>query len=110
MLFISVEDFFSQAKAISRLRREEEKTLARQMADGGQDARDRLIRGYLPLVATVVRRWPKNLQTLHTVYACIAALEKGVDTFNFLQDGETFAHHLSWRLRQCLTRAIADRP
>ncbi len=110
MLFICVADFFRAAKAISLPTREEEKALARRMANGDNDARDALIRGYLPIVAAHVHRAPQEIRTLHTVYACIAALEKGVDQFNFLQDGETFLHHLCWRLRQCITRCLVDRP
>jgi len=110
MLFIYVEDFINQVKDIPPLTREEERVLARQMIGGDGTARERLVRGYLPFAAAIVRRAPREVQTLHTVYACIAALEKGVDSFNFLQDGETFAHHLGWRLRQCITRCIAEQP
>lgn len=109
MLFISVEDFLSQAKAMPRLSRDEEKALAAQMAAGDAAARDALIRSYLPLIAGHIQRAPQNIQTLRTVYAYIAELEKGVDRFNFQQDREPFTHHLSWRLRQCITRCIADR-
>ena len=108
MLFISTEDFFNQAKALPPLSREEEQLLAKQMAQDPA-AREQLIRSYLPHVASYVRRAPKDLQTLQTVYACLATLEKGVDSFHFQQEQETFSHHLSWRLRQCITRCIADR-
>ncbi len=109
MLFVSVEDFFTQVSQIRRLSREQEKDLARNMAAGDETARETLVRSYLPMAASYVRRGPKEICTLKTVYACVVAVEKGVDSFNFLQDGETFAHHLSWRLRQCITRCIADR-
>ena len=109
MLFIRVEDFFAQARAVPRFTQEEEKVLAERMANGDQTAREQLIRSYYPLVAAVIGRSPKEIQTLHTVYACIQELENGVDRFNFLQDNETFIHHISWRLRQAITRAIADR-
>lgn len=110
MLFISVEDFLIQAKAVSRLSRAEEKALAQRMAAGDKAARESLVRGYLPIVAFRIRLAPRQLHTLKTVYACVAVLEKSVDRFNFLQDSETFAHHLGWGLRQCITRCIADRP
>lgn len=108
MLFISTEDFFVHAKELPLITQEEERLLAQQM---GQDpaARERLIRSYLPYVAGYIRRMPKDLQTLQTVYACLDTLEKGVDSFNFQQDQEKFSHHLSWRLRQCITRCIAER-
>ena len=109
MLFISAEDFLAQAGAMPRLTRAEEKALARRMAAGDKTAREALVRGYLPLVASYIRRFPPEIRTLRTVYTCIASLEQGVDRFNFLQDSDPFTHHLSWRLRQCATRCIADR-
>lgn len=109
MLFISMEDFWVQASAIKPLTREEENVLARRMAAGERGAREALIQSGLPLVASHIRRSPREIRSLHTVYACIAEVEKGVDRFNFLQDGETFAHHMGWRLRQCITRCIAER-
>ncbi len=108
MLFISVEDFITQARTIPRLSREEEKNLAQRMAAGDNDARDALARGYFFMAVAALKRAPQKIQTLRTVYACIDAIEKGVDQFDFLQDGETFMHHLSWRMRQCITRCIVD--
>ena len=109
MFFVSVDDFFTKAKEAPRLSREQEKALACQKNEGDASARQALINGYLPFVAANIKRSPKEIQTLNTVYRCVDALEKGVDSFNFLQEGETFAHHLSRRLRQCITRCIADR-
>lgn len=109
MLFVSVEDFLLQTGAISRLTRAREKTLAQCMVEGDEAARKMLVHSYLPMVAAYIRRAPRCIRTLRTVYACIAQVEKGVDTFNFQQEGETFTHHLGWRLRQCITRCIADR-
>ena len=108
MLFISAEDFLIQAKELPSITQEEERLLAQQMAQD-PTARERLIRGYLPFVASYIRRAPKHVQTLRTVYACLETLEKGVDSFHFQQDQEKFSHHLSWRLRQCITRCIAER-
>lgn len=109
MLFISAEDFFSKVKDIPPLTREEERALAARKDGGDPAARQRLVEGYLPFVAAVIRRAPQALHTLDTVYTCIHSLEQGVDSFRFAQDSETFAHHLSWRMRQCITRLIAER-
>ena len=107
MLFITVEDFFAEADKTSPLTREKERSLAVEKA-GNESAREELIQGYLPMVAGFIRRAPQKLHTLKTVYACLDTLEKGVDSFNFLQDSESFSHHLSWRLRQCLTKGLAE--
>lgn len=108
MLFICVEDFFAYAKKMSGLTREEERRLAREMPQN-KDAREKIMNSYLPMVASCLCRVPEELRTLRTLYACLSTLEKGVDSFDFLQDSEAFSHHLSWRLRQCITRCIADR-
>ena len=107
MLFITVEDFFAQADKNSPLTREEERRLANEMAENTA-AREQLIRGYLPMVAGFIRRAPQKLHTLKTVYACVDTLEKGIDSFDFMQESESFSHHLSWRLRQCLTKGLAE--
>ena len=107
MLFISADDFFAKASTCSRLPREEEKALVLQMAAGDKNARMALICSYLPFVASRIRRSPRHLHTLSTVYTCIDSLEKAVDCFNFSQDSEPFLHHLSWRMRQCITKCIA---
>ena len=109
MLFISIEDFITKANTIPRLSREEEKAIVLRMIDGDEEAKDKLIYSSLPSVAFHVRRAPENIRTLNTVYACIDALEKAIDRFDFLQDSETFAHHLSGCLRQCITKCIANR-
>ena len=109
MLFIRAEDFFAQASEAPRLTREEEKQLAREMGQNPA-ARERLIKSYYPMVASHIRRAPRDVQTLRTVYVCLESPAEGVDQFDFLQDSETFTHHLSWRMRQCITRCIADRP
>ena len=107
MIFVSVDEFLRESKSIQLLSKSEEKELAQKMSKGDQNARLQLIRAYLPYVAAVIRRSPKDIQTLNTLYSCISALEKGVDSFNFLQEGESFGHRLSIILRRCTLRAIA---
>ena len=106
MLFISAEDFIARTSAIPRLSRSEEKALAQRMAAGDRTARESLVRSHLPLAAALIRRAPKKVRTLRTVYACIETTEKAVDQFHFLQDSEPFVHHLGWRLRQCIARCL----
>ena len=109
MLYICVEDFYKKAQEVKRLTREEEKLCATAMKAGDQEARKQLIESYYPMVSGTVKRAPKELQSIKTLYTCLQSLEQGVDKFNFLQDSETFTHHLSRRLRQAITQCIADR-
>lgn len=105
MLYISVDDFFD--KALSKIDRQEELYCARRMALGDSDSRQRLIEGYLPVVAFHVKHAPKQVQSLGLILTCHQALEKAVDSFNFLQESETFSHRLSWCLRQATVKYIA---
>lgn len=109
MLFVTVDDFFQKVQSTTRLSRNDEKNYALKMKEGDAEARQAIVNSYLPMMASYIRRSPKELQTLETIYSCVRSLEKGIDGFNFLQDSETFSHHLSWRLRQCITRCLVDR-
>ena len=109
MIFVSVDDFFLKVRNATRLLRSDEKILALRMTEGDTEARKAIMNSYLPMVASYIRHSPKELQTLQTIYSCIRSLEKGVDHFDFLQESEMFTHHLSWRLRQCITRCLVDR-
>ncbi len=107
MLFISAGDFFEKAKQLAPLTREEEIALARRMQQGDTHAREKLVQGYWPFVSAVVRRQPDP--GLELVLRCCVALEKAVDSFDFLQESERFSHRLSWVLRQTCVRYQTDR-
>ncbi len=109
MLFINIDDFYQKAKGQKKLSREEEKHYAIKKDNGDADAHNKIMQSYLPMVACRIRCAPKNIQSLHTVYRCLGVLDDAVNKFDFLQDNEPFTHHLSWRLRQCVTRCIAER-
>ncbi len=102
MVFVSIDNFFEKASGCKILTREEELECAASMKNGDTDARERLIQGYIPMVAGHIKRAKPQMQTLGLVMHCMTALEKAVDSFNFMQDGETFSHRLSWALRQAV--------
>lgn len=103
MPYISVRDFLEKAADAPRITRDEEKQCAMLMKQGDAASRERIITNYLPMTASCVRRAPAEHRTLGLVYACLQALEKAVDSFDFQQEGETFVHRLSWVLRQTAT-------
>lgn len=106
MPYITIDDFFDEAKSCTRLSRQEEIECARLMKNGDALARKRLIKSYLPFVAAHIKRAPKSIQGLGLVLYCVAALEKEVDSFNFLQESEPFSHRLSWCMRQTVTKYL----
>ena len=106
MLYYSVEDFYEKAGQCCVLTRQEEIECAEKMKLGDESARQRLIESYLPTVAGYIRHMSPNLRTLGMVLYCVQALERSVDSFNFLQEGEPFTHRLSWAIRQAAVRYI----
>lgn len=106
MVFISVDDFFEKAKYCQVLTRQEEIECATRMKDGDLQAREQLIQSYTPMVAGHIKHLKPHMQQLSLVMNCMQAMEKAVDSFDFLQDSETFTHRLSWWLRQTVTEYI----
>lgn len=109
MVYVSAEDFWEKAGACHILTRQEEIECAKQMKNGDRFAREKLIQSYLPMVAEHIKRTRPHTQTLGLVLYCVQALEKAVDSFDFLQDSEPFSHRLNWWLRQATAKYIADR-
>lgn len=108
MLFISVDDFYSKVSAIPAMNRQEEIECAAQMKAGDALARERLIQGYLPMVAGCIKRAPAHVQSLGLIMSCLQMLEKAVDSFDFLQDSESFSHRLNWVLRQTVVKYMVN--
>lgn len=108
MLFYSTEDFFEKCRTAKVLSREEECQKAAQMKQGDAYARQSIIESYLPMTASHIRRVSVPYRTLGMVLYCCQALEKAVDTFDFLQESESFAHRLSWHLRNATAKYMAE--
>lgn len=106
MVFISLEDFYKKADTCNILSRTEEILCAKKMLDGDKAAREKLIQSYIPTVKKHVECSKAHLKTLGLVLYMVSALEKSVDSFDFLQESETFEHRLSWALRQAKVNYI----
>ena len=108
LIYINKEDFFEKAAAARRISKDEERELSVRMAAGDAKAREIIIDGYLHFVASYIRRMLGDRATLEVVYCCLSALESAVDTFNFLQEGDTFGHQLGLKLKKAINGYIAD--
>lgn len=106
MVFISIVDFYEKASQCNTLTRNDEVKYARKMKDGDMSAREVLIQSYIPMVAGHIKRLQPHLQQFGLVLYCMQALESEIDKFDFFQDGESFAHRLSWGLRQAVTKYV----
>ena len=107
MVYITVEDFYSHAASCTRLSRDEEKQCAQRMKNGDETARRQIVESYLPMVAGHIKHTNNIKNKLSLALYCISGLEKDVDSFDFMQDSESFAHRLSWVLRQTTVAYIA---
>ena len=103
MLIVSLDDFYEKVAKMERLSREEERECAIRMQAGDMEARQQLINSYLPMVAYRLKRHTARLRTIGLALYYIHATEKAVDSFDFLQDSETFAHRLNWYLRNAFS-------
>ena len=108
MLFYCKEDFYARSAKSRKLSRKSEKECALMMKQGDATAREKIIISYLPAVAAYVRKMPARMQTYALICRFVAALEKAVDTFDFLQDNEAFLHRLSFVLRKESVSHIAE--
>ena len=107
MVYITVEDFYRHAANCTRLSRDEEKQCAQRMKNGDETARRQIVESYLPMVAGHIKHTNNIKNKLSLALYCISGLEKAVDSFDFMQDSESFTHHLSWVLRQTTVAYIA---
>lgn len=106
MIYASAEDFYEKAATCIVLSRQQEIECAKQMKNGDALAREKLIQSYLPMVAEHIKHTQPHMQTLGLVLYCVHALEKAVDSFDFLQDSEPFSHRLNWWLRHAVIEYI----
>ena len=106
MVFTGIDDFYAKASACAALSRQEEFACAKAMKDGDAAARERLIESYIPMVAGHMKHMKPHLQTMGLALYCMDALEKAVDSFDFLQENEEFSHRLSWWLRDASAKYI----
>ena len=106
MIYVDINDFYEKARLCNRLTRKEEIECAKKMKDGDTDARERLIQSYIPMVANHIKHMKPYMHNLGMVIYCMQALEKAVDSFDFMQENEPFSHRLSWWLRQAVVNYI----
>ncbi len=106
MVFVSIDDFFEKAALCKALTRQEEIECAVAIKNGDTEAREKLVQSYIPMVASHIKHAKPHMQNLGLVVYCMNALEKAVDSFDFMQESETFSHRLSWALRQAVVSYI----
>ena len=110
MLFKTTQEFFDYTKTIKRISRDQEKEYAKKVQEqGDEEAKQMLIKSYLPVVASCIKRYSFEEPSLDMVYRCIGVLEDAVSKCDFQQDN-AFMNTLSFRLRRAMTLYIVNSP
>lgn len=89
---------------------EEEKELAKRMAEGDKEARERLIKSNLRLVVSFAKKYigrSKGLTFMDLIQHGTIGLMKAADRFDW-KKGYKFSTYATWWIRQAINRALAD--
>ena len=109
---ISTEDpvrmYLKEIGKVPLLTAEEEIELAKRMELGDQEAKKRLAEANLRLVVSIAKRYVgRGMLFLDLIQEGNLGLIKAVEKFDY-RKGYKFSTYATWRIRQAITRAIAD--
>ncbi len=104
----SVKTYLREIGAIELLTAEEERELAKRVAEGDESARNALVEPNLRLVVSIAKRYVgRGLPFLDLIQEGNLGLMKAVEKFDYTK-GYKFSTYATWWIRQAITRAIAD--
>ena len=103
-----VRMYLKEIGRVPLLSADEERILAEKMAEGDEDAKNKLIEANLRLVVSIAKRYVgKGMFFLDLIQEGNIGLMKAVEKFDY-QKGYKFSTYATWWIRQAITRAIAD--
>ena len=103
-----VRMYLKEIGKVSLLTAEEEVALARRMAGGDEEARQRMVEANLRLVVSIARRYVgRGMALQDLIQEGNMGLMKAVEKFDYSK-GYKFSTYATWWIRQAITRAIAD--
>ncbi len=103
-----VRMYLKEIGKVPLLTPEEEIELAKRMAEGDQEAKNRMANANLRLVVSIAKRYVgRGMLFLDLIQEGNLGLIKAVEKFNY-QKGYKFSTYATWWIRQAITRAIAD--
>jgi len=106
----NVQAYLREIGKIPLLTPEEEKALAKKVAEGDEQARRKMIEANLRLVVSIAKRYigrSSNMSLLDLIQEGNIGLSKAVDKFNY-KKGFKFSTYATWWIKQSITRALAD--
>lgn len=103
-----VRMYLKEIGKVPLLTAEEEHELARKMAEGDEEAKQKLIETNLRLVVSIAKKYVgRGLLFLDLIQEGNLGLIKAVEKFDYSK-GYKFSTYSTWWIRQSITRAIAD--
>ncbi|MCD7756111.1 MAG: RNA polymerase sigma factor RpoD [Firmicutes bacterium] len=103
-----VRMYLKEIGQIKLLTAEEEVELAKRVAEGDQDAKNKLTEANLRLVVSIAKKYSgRGLHILDLIQEGNTGLIRAVDKFDWTK-GNKFSTYATWWIRQAITRAIAD--
>ena len=103
-----VKVYLKEIGRVPLLTAEEEQVLAMRIADGDQQAKQRLAEANLRLVVSIAKRYVgRGMLFLDLIQEGNLGLIKAVEKFDY-EKGYKFSTYATWWIRQAITRAIAD--
>ena len=103
-----VRMYLKEIGQIKLLSAEEEVELAKAVAAGDQNAKNKLTEANLRLVVSIAKKYSgRGLHILDLIQEGNTGLIRAVDKFDWTK-GNKFSTYATWWIRQAITRAIAD--
>ena len=103
-----VRMYLKEIGQVKLLTAEEEIELAKRVAEGDQEAKNKLTEANLRLVVSIAKKYGgRGLHILDLIQEGNTGLIRAVDKFDWTK-GNKFSTYATWWIRQAITRAIAD--
>ncbi len=103
-----VRMYLKEIGQVRLLSAEEEVVLAKRIAEGDQEAKNKLTEANLRLVVSIAKKYSgRGLHILDLIQEGNTGLIRAVDKFDWTK-GNKFSTYATWWIRQAITRAIAD--
>ena len=103
-----VRMYLKEIGQVKLLSADEEVELAKKIAEGDQEAKNKLTEANLRLVVSIAKKYSgRGLHILDLIQEGNTGLIRAVDKFDWTK-GNKFSTYATWWIRQAITRAIAD--
>lgn len=103
-----VRMYLKEIGKVPLLSTEDEIELAKKIAEGDEESKDKLVEANLRLVVSIAKRYAgRGMQFLDLIQEGNMGLIKAAEKFDY-RKGYKFSTYATWWIRQSITRSIAD--